>query len=245
MKNNFVLVIPARLNSTRLPKKLLIKIQGKSIIERTYKCALKALGEKERIIIATDSNEIKYKCESFGARVIMTSENCLTGTDRVAEVAEIVEADQYINLQGDEPIFPAEELKFFIKEVSNNLLDVHTAITKIKNETDFRNLSIPKMVFTNSKKLLYSSRAAIPGSKFDVFKNAYKHVCIYAFNKKHLELFHRQKQKSTFELQEDLEINRFLELDINVQCVELTKSGKAVDNVNDLEIVKEYIKNRS
>ena len=98
------------------------------------------------------------------------------------------------------------------------------------------------MVFTNSKKLLYSSRAAIPGSKFDVFKNAYKHVCIYAFNKKHLELFHRQKQKSTFELQEDLEINRFLELDINVQCVELTKSGKAVDNVNDLEIVKEYIK---
>ena len=153
MKNNFVLVIPARLNSTRLPKKLLIKIQGKSIIERTYKCALKALGEKERIIIATDSNEIKYECESFGARVIMTSENCLTGTDRVAEVAEKVEADQYINLQGDEPIFPDEELKFFIKEVSKKPLDVHTAITKIKNETDFRNLSIPKMVFTNSKNL--------------------------------------------------------------------------------------------
>lgn len=245
MTNNFILVIPARLNSTRLPKKLLISIEGKTIIERTYNCALKALGEKDRIIIATDSNEIKYHCEKFGARVIMTSENCLTGTDRIAEVAEKVEADQYINLQGDEPIFPTNELNFFIKEVSKNLSDVHTAITKIKNESDFRNLSIPKMVFTNSKKLLYSSRAPIPASKSDVFGNAYKHVCIYAFNKKHLEIFHRQNQKSIFELQEDLEINRFLELDINVRCVELIKSGKAVDNIHDLEIVREYIKNQA
>lgn len=245
MSNNFILVIPARLNSTRLPRKLLINVEGKTIIERTYNCALKALGEKDKIIIATDSNEIKYHCENFGARVIMTSENCLTGTDRVAEVAEKIDVDQYINLQGDEPIFPTSELNFFIKEVSNNLLDVHTAITRIKNESDFRNFSIPKMVFTNSKKLLYSSRAAIPASKSDRFSHAYKHVCIYAFNKKHLELFHKQKQKSTFELQEDLEINRFLELDINVRCVELTRSGKAVDNINDLEIVKEYLKNQT
>ena len=86
MKHNFLLVIPARLNSSRLPRKLLINIEGKTIIERTYNCALKALGTKEKIIIATDSNEIKYHCENFGARVIMTSENCLTGTDRVAKL---------------------------------------------------------------------------------------------------------------------------------------------------------------
>ena len=155
MTNNFILVIPARLNSTRLPKKLLINVEGKTIIERTYNCALKALGEKDRIIIATDSNEIKYHCEEFGARVIMTSENCLTGTDRVAEVAEKVDVDQYINLQGDEPIFPPDELNFFIKEVSKNLSDVHTAITKIKNESDFRNLSIPKMVYKIKKIALF------------------------------------------------------------------------------------------
>ena len=148
----------------------------------------------------------------------MTSKECLTGTDRVAEVAEKIEADQYINLQGDEPIFPSKELSLFIKTVTKDPKVVHTAITKIKRESDFRNLSIPKMVFSNSRRLLYSSRAAIPSSKDNSFKNAYKHVCIYAFNKDHLKIF-KSNTKTDFENQEDLEINRFLEMDITVKCV--------------------------
>ena len=85
------------------------------------------------------------------------------------------------------------------------------------------------MVFSGSKKLLYSSRAPIPASKKDVFKEAYKHICVYAFNKKHLENFKKVSRKTKFELIEDLEINRFLELDIPVSCIELDCGGKAVD----------------
>ena len=110
MKNDFILIIPARLESTRLPKKLLINIEGLSIIQRTYNCALKAVKDREKIIIATDSDLIKNHCEEFGSYVLKTSEDCLTGTDRVAEVSEKIEANQYINLQGDEPIFPSEEI---------------------------------------------------------------------------------------------------------------------------------------
>ena len=111
---DYILVIPARLDSTRLSKKLLIEIEGKSIIERTYNQALKALKNKDKIIIATDSLIIKKHCEIFGAKTLLTSKDCLTGTDRIAEVSEKIPAGQYINLQGDEPIFPSDQLEIFI-----------------------------------------------------------------------------------------------------------------------------------
>ena len=238
---DFVLIIPARLESTRLPRKLLIKIEGKTIIERTFNCALNALRVKDKIFIATDSVEIEKHCVSFGANVILTSKNCLTGTDRVAEVADKIKAKQYINLQGDEPIFPTEDLKLFINEAIKKPEEIHTAITKIRSDIDYRNLSIPKMVFSKSKRLLYSSRAQIPSNKKGEFKVGFKHVCIYAFNKTHLKKFKDFGRKAFFENLEDLEINRFLELDFIVNCVELKNGGKAVDTQDDLEIVKKII----
>ncbi len=245
MKEDFLLVIPARLKSTRLPKKLLIDIEGKSIIERTYKQALKSIKDKEKIIIATDSLEIKDHCEKFGSRTLLTSKKCLTGTDRIAEVSEKIFANQYINLQGDEPLFPSDQLEIFIKNVVKDKSKVYTAITTIKDEKDYRNYSIPKMVFSNSKKLLYSSRAPIPGNKKNIFDKGFKHICVYAFNKQHLKYFKNQKEKTKFEFIEDLEINRFLELDISVQCIELDKGGKAVDTYNDLEAVKKLISKKT
>ena len=97
------------------------------------------------------------------------------------------------------------------------------------------------MVFSNSKRLLYSSRAPIPSNKNGNFKVGYKHVCVYGFNKNHLKEFKNFGSKAFFENQEDLEINRFLELDFIVNCIELKKGGKAVDTVEDLEIVKKLI----
>ena len=245
MKEDFILVIPARLDSTRLPKKLLIEIEGKSISERTYNQALKALRNKEKIIIATDSGIIKEHCENFGAKTLLTSKDCLTGTDRISEVSEKISASQYINLQGDEPIFPSDQLEIFIRNVIQDKTKVYTAITSIKDEKDYRNYSIPKMVFSKSKRLLYSSRAPIPGNKKDLFKKAYKHICVYAFNKEHLIEFKNQKEKTNFEFLEDLEINRFLELDISVKCIELVNGGKAIDTKYDLEEVRKIIRNKS
>ena len=245
MIEDFILVIPARLDSTRLPQKLLIEIEGKSIIERTYNQALNALKNKDKIIIATDSKIIKDHCESFGARTLLTSKECLTGTDRIAEVSEKISASQYINLQGDEPIFPSDQLEVFIKNVIKDKTKVYTAITSIKDEKDYRNYSIPKLVFSNSNRLLYSSRAPIPGNKKDLFKKAYKHICVYAFNKEHLIEFKNQNEKTNFEFLEDLEINRFLELDISVRCIELINGGKAIDTKSDLEEVRKIIIDQS
>ena len=241
MSEDFILVIPARLKSTRLPEKLLIEINGKTIIERTYNQALKAIKDRKKIVIATDSQNIKNHCNLFGARTILTSEKCLTGTDRIAEVSEKISAEQYINLQGDEPIFPSDQLNIFIKKVTQDKSKIYTAITSIRNEKDYRNYSIPKMVFSNSKELLYSSRAPIPGNKNDEFIKAYKHICVYAFNKMHLKMFKDSKEKTDFELLEDLEINRFLELDISVKCIELDYGGKAIDTKTDLNEVRKII----
>tara|TARA_Y100000739_G_scaffold219659_1_gene218306 strand:+ start:274 stop:1008 length:735 start_codon:yes stop_codon:yes gene_type:complete len=241
MVKDFILIIPARLESTRLPKKLLINLEGASILERTYNCALKAIGDKEKIIIATDSELIRDHCKNFGANVLITSKDCLTGTDRVAEVSEKIKATQYINLQGDEPIFPTKDLNLFINNAIKNPQEIHTAVTQINSEKDYRNLSIPKMVFSKSNKLLYSSRAPIPSNKNNKFKLAYKHVCIYAFNYHHLYEFKNFGRKTFFENEEDLEINRFLELDYTVNCIEVEKGGKAVDTKYDLEVVRKLI----
>ena len=243
MNGDFILVIPARLESSRLPRKLLREIKGISVIQRTYNCALEAIGNREKIIIATDSELIKQHCNKFGANTILTSKSCLTGTDRVAEVSEKIRSKQYINLQGDEPIFPSTELNLFINEVTKDPSFVYTAVTKIKSEQDYRSLSIPKMVFSKSNLLLYSSRGAIPSNKLGSYKIAYKHVCIYAFNKSHLDAFKSSSKKSYFEEEEDLEINRYLELDIKVKCIHIDKGGKAIDTLEDLNYVKSILEN--
>ena len=151
---------------------------------------------------------------------------------------------QYINLQGDEPIFPVAELTKFIKEVTKDPSNIYTAVKKIKTEKEYLNLSIPKMVFSKSKKLLYSSRANIPANKTNTFNKSYKHVCVYAFNESHLKIFKDQKNKTFFEKEEDLEINRFLELDQTVICIELQHSGKALDTISDFDYIKNFIKKK-
>ena len=190
---DWLVVIPVRLKSTRLQEKALINIHGKTLIERTYNCALKAIKDREKIIIATDSQRIFDHAKSFDARVEITSDRCLTGTDRIYEVAKRYKAEQYINLQGDEPLFPTETIKFFIKEAQKDKKIVHTAVKKISNKDDFFNKSIPKMVFSKSKKLLFSSRAPIPFNKNGKLVKAFKHVCIYAYNLEHLKSFLEKK----------------------------------------------------
>ena len=105
-----VCVIPARLKSTRLPHKPLLDICGKSMLERTYERACQVFDASE-VYIATDSNIIERSANNYTKNVVITSEKCLTGTDRVAEFAQIVTADAYINLQGDEPIMPIDNIK--------------------------------------------------------------------------------------------------------------------------------------
>ena len=112
----YILVIPARYDSKRLPGKPLIDILGKPMIQRVYEKCLEVVTH-EHIYIATDDNRIKLVVEGFGAKVIMTSKECLTGTDRVAEVAQNIKAEYYINVQGDEPLFNPNDIQKVINSI--------------------------------------------------------------------------------------------------------------------------------
>lgn len=243
-KKSFLVVIPARMSSKRLPNKPMRKIAGISMIRRTYNQALLAVKDSSLIIVATDSEEIKEEIEAHGGRAVLTSSNCLTGTDRVREVSLSQSADIYINLQGDEPIFPVSSLIQFIDYARNCESKICTGIYRLENEDEFRSLNVPKMVVTKNYKLMYSSRAPIPSNKEGIFKGGYKHICIYSFTKDMLELY-ASPSKTKVEEIEDLEINRFLERGQEVQCVELIKAGIAVDTIEDLLRVEKLVVSES
>lgn len=237
----FLIVIPARLASTRLPEKPLIDFAGKSMIQRTYEKCLEAF-EPDKVLVATDSLKIEAHCKERNVNVILTSEDCLTGTDRVAEVAKKIDADYYINVQGDEPLINPEDIKKIVHAIKEFPGEIINGYTEIDNESDYRSLSIPKVVFKPNRELLYMSRAAIPGNKKNAFVKAWRQVCIYAFPKEALTCFASQIAKTNLEDLEDIEILRFLELDYKVRMLELSNDSIAVDTEEDVFKVKKRLR---
>lgn len=230
----YIIVIPARLQSVRLPEKPLIDILGKSMIQRTYERCLLAVESPESVVIATDSTCIYDHAKKLKMNVLMTSDECLTGTDRVAEVAKQIDADYYINVQGDEPIINPEDIKKMIAILPEKGNVIFNGYTRISEETDYLSSSIPKVVFRNDKRLLYMSRSPIPGNKSMKFREGYRQICIYAFTKCSLIKFQELGKKTYFEDIEDIEILRFLELGFEVQMLEMSSKSIAVDNKFDL-----------
>lgn len=237
----YLIVIPARLKSTRLPNKPLIKILGKEVLLRTYERCLSAVNDPSKIVVATDHPSIVSFCELHAIQVVLTSENCLTGTDRVAEVAQKISAETYINVQGDEPVLDPEDLSKVIKAVENDPTLVYNGYAEIKQETNYYSPNIPKVIFhPNTKKLMYMSRAAIPTNKKFGFEKAWKQVCIYAFPKDSLAAF-SGTTKTPLEAIEDIEVLRFLELGYGVQMIPLSGKSIAVDVPEDIEKVEAYL----
>ncbi|UJP64470.1 3-deoxy-manno-octulosonate cytidylyltransferase [Mongoliitalea daihaiensis] len=234
--NSYVVVIPARLASTRLPNKPLIDIAGKSLIERTWGQVIKAVA-KEKVFVLTDDEIIVSHCQSKGIQVIITSKDCLTGTDRVAEFAKKYHFDYYINVQGDEPLMNPNDIKDVISALNDIDEEIINGYTEIDNETDYRSLTIPKVVFRPDGRLLYMSRGAIPNNKIDTFIKAYKQVCVYAFPKKALLEFASETKKTELEDIEDIEILRFLELGYDVKMIKLSSDSIAVDVPEDIDKV--------
>lgn len=238
------IIIPARYDSSRFPGKPLVDILGKSMIERVWGQCIKVLSPKN-IFIATDSNKIFDHCISKGMQPIMTSNKCLTGTDRVYEASEKIDAKTIINVQGDEPLISPNDLNLVINESRNNPSKIINAMCAITDESEFRNLSIPKVIFDQDMKLLYMSRAPIPNNKYNSFEKAWKQVCIYAFPKNYLKIFANYGKRSVIESIEDLEILRFLELGYEVKMIEVSKSSIAVDFEDDVLKVEKAIRERN
>lgn len=236
----FLLVIPARLASTRLPNKPLIDIVGKTLLQRTYEQCLKAV-DSENILIATDDLKIKEHADALGFNVIMTSKNCLTGTDRIAEVAENLDYDYYINVQGDEPLINPDDIKRIIQATGKYPGEVINGFTGIEDEESYFSNTIPKVVFRPDGRLLYMSRSPIPGNKFNKYIKSWRQVCIYAFPKSALKDFAHLKFKTQIENMEDIEILRFLEMGYEVRMIELSNKSIAVDTMEDLQKVIKII----
>ena len=237
---SYIVVIPARYKSSRLMGKPLIDLNGVPMIIRTYRQCLKTV-TSDRIYIATDDNRINKICLKEGAQVIMTSSNCLTGTDRVAEVSEKINAKTYINVQGDEPLFNPDDLKLLLKEIKKYPNEIITGYCEIDDERAHKDLHVPKVVIRPDGRLLYASRAPIPSNKFNRFQKGWRQVCAYAFPKKVLKIFSSTKKKTELEDIEDIEYLRFLELGLEVRTLKMSKISLAVDTFRDVISAKKMI----
>ena len=237
----YIIVIPARYKSKRLPGKPLANIGGLPMIVRTYMQCSKVVG-RSKILVATDSTKIKKVCDEYNIKSIITSKKCLTGTDRVAEVAKKIKCNFYINVQGDEPFFNPNDLKILIKEAEKKPNEVINGYSEIKDKKLFFSSSIPKVVFDKKGYLLYMSRGPIPSNKGLDFKKAWRQVCAYSFPRKALFDFTKTKNKTPIESLEDIEILRFLENGYKVKMIKMSNKSLAVDNNEDLEKAKIYLK---
>lgn len=237
-----IIVIPARYKSSRFPGKPLVNLLGKPMIQWVAELSSEAVGQ-ENVLIATDNVKIQNLVQHMGYQVVMTSKSCLTGTDRLAEVAQKVEADIYINVQGDEPLVNPDDIRKVIQAKIENPYDVINCYAVIGKNEDPNSANIPKVIFTEDKRLVYVSRKALPGFKDEknVPTTYYKQVCIYAFSRQELLSFGNFGRKSVLEHSEDIEIIRFFEWNQVIRLVETRPGSLAVDVPEDVENVEKAL----
>ena len=237
-----VIIIPARFKSSRFPGKPLTPILGKPMILWVAEICAKTL-PMEFVYIATDDLRIKEVVEKAGFNVVMTSKKALTGTDRIADAANQIDADIYINVQGDEPLLNPNDILSIIDTKKKYPNEVINGYCKINDNENPESLNIPKVVFNENNQMLYMSRHLIPGSKSTQIKPShyFKQVCIYAFNKNELLDYVNFGRKGTIEYYEDTEILRFLDIGSKIRLVETMGSSLAVDAPEDVKKVEEAI----
>ncbi len=239
--SNFLLIIPARYKSKRLPGKPLVSINGIPMIVRTYNQCKKVVSES-KILVATDHKKIFNLCKRNNINVIMTSKKCLTGTDRVAEVSKKIKKSFYINVQGDEPICNPEDIKKIIRTAKKYPQKIINGFTEIKDKKIFYSPHIPKVIMRKDKNLIYMSRAPIPSNKKKTFEKAWRQVCIYSYPYRSLKIFSKIKTKTPLEKIEDLELNRFIEIGYEVKMIKMSNKSFAVDTKNDLQKIRRLTK---
>lgn len=238
-------VIPARYKSSRFPGKPLADIDGKPMIYWVYQ-QCKKVEDFDAVYVATDDEKIFSTCKELGVEVVMTSDKHLTGTDRIGEVAGKIPADLYVNIQGDEPLIEPETIKAAIKPFYENKdLQISNLMTKITDPVDLVNFTVPKVIVNKDNIAVYLSRATAPYPKGKIDYSYYKQVCVYGFTPEALKFYCEYGEKygkARVEAIEDIEILRFIENGYKVQYVEVDSQTIAVDTQNDLERVRNYIK---
>jgi 3-deoxy-manno-octulosonate cytidylyltransferase (CMP-KDO synthetase) len=238
-----VVLIPARYASSRYPGKPLVPLLGKPMVLWVAELSAKAVGV-DNVYVATEDRRIADVVTAAGFNAVLTTDTCLTGTDRLAEAALQIEADIYVNVQGDEPIINPKDIQKAISAKQQDMAAIFNGFCWISQQEDPENINIPKVITTENNTLVYMSRRALPGYK-DVKcapKRFKKQVCIYAFTAEELCGYKAFGRKSELEFSEDIEILRFLELGKTIRMFETQPGSLAVDIPEDVGAVEAALK---
>ena len=232
-----VIVIPARLDSSRLPKKVLLDLKGKTVIQRVYEQCLR-VKNIDGVYIATDSLEIEGVCRSFTNHIILTKSTHQSGTDRIGEALAGIDCDIVVNVQGDEPFTERSSLEKLLSVFHNDFqksIDLASLMVEINDLDDINNPNTVKVIVDQNNFALYFSRSPIPFPRELNFRVKYfKHKGVYAFRKKALTDF--QKLPMCYlEATEKIECIRYLEYGKNIKMVETLVEGVEIDTPADLE----------
>ena len=243
-----VAIIPARYASSRFEGKALVDILGKPMVQHVYEraCSSKMLSQ---VIVATDDQRIYDAVKGFGGNAWMTGE-CATGTDRIALVAQQIECDIVVNVQGDEPLLEPEQIDIMLQPfIDRPHVQVSTLKERIHTVADYTDKNVVKVVTNLQGDALYFSRGPIPNTPankqqtFDENGAVYKHIGLYAFRKEQLLAF-TSWERTPNEIIEGLEQLRFLEHGVPIHVVETDGSLIGVDVPADLERVLQTLKKR-
>jgi 3-deoxy-manno-octulosonate cytidylyltransferase (CMP-KDO synthetase) len=236
-----IAIIPARLASTRLPRKILRQIAGQPLLGRVYE-GVRSSTLLDDVLVATDSNEILQVCREHGWNARMTSSAHRSGTERVREISDSFSADVYLNIQGDEPLTRAEHIAALIELMKDPNVQVGTLKTGASEE-DVDNPNSVKVVTDAAGRALYFSRATIPYDRDGASPGYFKHLGFYAYRKAALDRFCALPE-SSLERSERLEQLRFLENGIPIYVAQTPFDSIGVDTEEDLRRVEEIFRQR-
>lgn len=235
-------VIPARLASTRLPRKVLREIAGRPMIARVWEGARRSPHLSE-VLVATDSQEVIDACGALGIPAVLTSSEHPSGTDRVWEVAQTRAADVYVNIQGDEPLVTPGHIERMVAPFRSRPDTQVTTLCIRATPDEEPNPNVNKVVRDAAGRALYFSKHPIPYDRDGRGVPRFKHIGLYAYRRAALEAFHRLPP-SPLELAERLEQLRFLENGIPIIVVETDEPTIGVDTEEDLRAVEAYLRSR-
>jgi len=233
-----VAVIPARLASTRLSRKMLREIAGEALLARVYQ-GVRRCAALDEVVVATDSDEILDFCRQRGFAARMTSQAHRSGTERVHEISNAIPADVYLNVQGDEPLTRPEHVESLLEAMRGPAVEVGTLKTAAA-EMDVNNPSAVKVVTDATGRALYFSRAAIPFDRDAAQPRYYKHLGFYGYRKQALDKFVRWPE-SSLERTERLEQLRFLENGVPIFVKETPFDTVGVDTEEDVRRVEQLL----
>jgi 3-deoxy-manno-octulosonate cytidylyltransferase (CMP-KDO synthetase) len=244
---NAICIIPARLQSTRLPEKLLMSLGDFSIVEHVYRNCVRA-NVFTKVLIAVDDHQMLEHCAAFCDDVIMTRKDHQSGTDRIYEAYQQsgIRADYIVNVQADEPFLNSELISILVQSHSITECDVMTAMTKIDNMEELFSPSCVKIVLGQHNRALYFSRLPIPFLR-DIPKDEWiqhhdfmKHIGVYSYTESSLQAF-VNTSPSRLEITEKLEQLRLLEQGHSYTCIELNYDGFGIDTIEDYQKAIERI----